>query len=176
MDDLLKVIIPPGMTCMIFAVVEGWCLTVEEGITSNLNCVTEEWDVDIQISIDGEGTGIHTSQSDLCGGIVVQSLTLLLAQLSTYAQCMFVEFLYTAFLVWQLIVAQVIAGECLDACLCPLAESFQCSQCQGILHVPVLGLVVDRVTLQSACCIVFVEIIVGRSLVSLVDTLVVVKL
>ena len=72
--------------------------------------------------------------------------------------------------------AQVIAGECLDTCLCPLAESFQRSQCQGILHVPVLGLVVDRVTLQSACCIVFVEIIVGRSLVSLVDTLVVVKL
>ena len=85
----------------------------------------------------------------------MQRLTLLLTQLSTHAQCMLVEFLESAFLVRQGIVAQVIAGESLDTSLCPLAESFQCSQCQGILHVPVLGLVVDGVTLQSACGIVF---------------------
>ena len=120
MDGLLKVIIPPCMTCMIFTVVEGWCLPVEERIASYLNGISEEWDVDIQVTVDGEGAGVYTCQANLSCGIIVQRLTLLLTQLSTHAQCMLVEFLESAFLVRQGIVAQVIAGESLDTSLCPL--------------------------------------------------------
>lgn len=101
MDGLLKVIIPPCMTCMIFTVVEGWCLPVEERITSYLNGISEEWDVDIQVTVDGEGAGVYTCQANLSCGIIVQRLTLLLTQLSTHAQCMLVEFLESAFLVRQ---------------------------------------------------------------------------
>ena len=71
---------------------------------------------------------------------------------------------------------EIVAGESLQACLCPFVETFKHGDGEGILHVPVLGLVVDGITGQPACIVIFVQIIVGWRLISFVNTAIVVKL
>ena len=72
--------------------------------------------------------------------------------------------------------AEVIAGESFQTSLCPLAESLERSHCHGVLDAPVSGLIVDRIACKLAGIVVLLEIVVLWSLVSLVDTLVVIKL
>lgn len=91
---------------------------------------------------------------------------------SVHARCIF----ETTFHGWQFIVTEVVAGESLQACLCPFIETFKHGNGEGILHVPVLGLVVDGVAGQPACIVIFFQIIVGRGLISFVNTAIVVKL
>ena len=71
---------------------------------------------------------------------------------------------------------EVVAGESLQSCLCPFVETFKHGDGEGILHVPVLGLVVDGVAGQPACIVIFIQIIVGWGLISFVNTAIVVKL
>ena len=176
MDGLVEIILPPQMTGVIVAVIERWGFSMEESIASYLKRVAQEWDVHVYITIYGKGSGVNTRQSYFCYGIVVEGLAFLLAQLSAYAQHMLVVFFETAFHRWQFIVTEVVAGESLQACLCPFVETFKHGDGEGILHVPVLGLVVDGITGQSACIVIFVQIIVGWRLISFVNTAIVVKL
>ena len=149
---------------------------MEESIASYLKRVAQEWDVHVYITIYGKGSGVYTRQSYFCYGIVVEGLAFLLAQLSAYAQHMLVVFFETAFHGWQFIVTEVVAGESLQACLCPFIKTFKHGDGEGILHVPVLGLVVDGVAGQPACIVIFLQIIVGWGLISFVNTAIVVKL
>ena len=176
MDGLVEIILPPQMAGVIVAVIERWGFSMEESIASYLKRVAQEWDVHVYITIYGKGSGVNTRQSYFCYGIVVECLAFLLAQLSAYAQHMLVVFFETAFHGWQFIVSEVVAGESLQACLCPFIKTFKHGNGEGILHVPVLGLVVDGVAGQPACIVIFIQIIVGRGLISFVNTAIVVKL
>ena len=176
MDNLAHVIIPPEMTGVVLAIVERRVLVMDEGIASYLYGIAQERKVDIYVAIYGKGSGVNSCQSHFAYHIIVQGLALVFAQLSTHAQCMFVVFGESALGVWQFIVAEVVAGKCLQACLSPFAESFERSQCQGVLDAPVLGLVVDGITCKSAGIIILLEIVILWSLVCLVDAFVVIKL
>ena len=176
MDNLAQIIIPPEMSGVILAIVERWRFVMYESIASYLYGVTQEWQVDVCASINGKGTGIYSGESYLAHYIIVKGLALGLAQLTAYAQRMLIELLESAFFIRQFVVAEVIAGESFQTSLCPLAESFERSHCHGVLDAPVSGLIVDRIACKLAGIVVLLEIVVLWSLVSLVDTLVVIKL
>lgn len=164
------------MSGVILAIVERWRFVVYECIASYLYGVTQKWQVDVCASINGKGTGIYSGESYLAHYIIVKGLALSLTQLTAYAQRMLIELLKSAFGIRRFVVAEVIAGESFQTSLCPLAESFERPHCHGVLDAPVAGLIVDGIACKLAGIVVFLEIVVLWSLVSLVDAFVVVKL
>ena len=144
---------------------------MEEGITLDTQCVSEERDVQLDGSIDSERSCILTSYANLSYGIIMKQLTLFLAQLSAHAEGMFIISFAHSLHIWQVEVAHVIADESLESYLCPLTESFEGSDGKGVFQFPVASFVVDGVACQSACIEILVEIVIGGSLICLVDTL-----
>ena len=71
--------------------------------------------------------------------------------------------------------AQLVLGEDLCSRLDPFVETFEQRDGKRVAQRPTLGLVIDRVAGELLCHGVFVEIIVRRCLISLVDAAVVVE-
>ena len=149
---------------------------MEETTTDDRQCVAEEGDVHVHVAVDRQCSCILAGHTDFGHGIIMQQLALSLAQLSAHTHRVLVVFHHTALGVRQLEVAQVVAHESLQSRFSPLAESLQRSQRQGVLHLPVLGVVVDGVALVFSRRVVFVQIVVGRCLIGDISTAVVVEL
>ena len=97
---------------------------------------------------------ILSSQPELCLQVEVQRLTLGLAQLPSHTDVMFLPRLFDGSGSNGIRHAErtiFVGEESLQSCLHVFVEAFEQSQSEGVLHLEVLRLVVDRVVaiLQS---------------------------
>ena len=139
-------------------------------------CISQQREIEISRCIKAQLTGILAHQPCLGSNVIVQSTASGLAQLSSYAQCVFVVNTVSCLFIWQHEVPHVRCYECFQPGFCPLVESFK--QCHGkrVLQFVMPCLVINGITSQSSQIIVCVCIEIIRCFVSLIDALVVVEM
>ena len=145
---------------------------MEECFGGHTYGILEEPEVQVGIEVEFQLTGILTSQPELTRQVEVQRLTLRLIHLSADADGVF----YPSLLedggiqgVGHIITPVFMGDECLQASLHIFVEALEQCYAEGVLHLQMLGLVLDAVATKDR--IVPIEIIVGGRLVGLIDTL-----
>ena len=123
---------------------------------------------------------ILTSQPELSLQIEVERLALRLAQLSSHADVVFLPRLLEGGTIlkriWHAERTVLMCDESLQSGLHVFVETFEQRQSEGVLHLEVLALVIDRiVAIFQPFRIVPVQIVSLRCLVGLVDMIVVVQ-
>ena len=154
---------------------------MEISISSQLNCIAKEFEVDISIEIELQLTSQSTSNPCLSTEVEVECLALCLTDLTTethIALCPFITIKYTFSSGIRHLVIVVIKGyEAFQTCLHIFIETFEQTESESVLYLHVLHLIVDGViAILKSFLIIPVQIIIVWCFVGLIAVVIVVPL